>query len=84
MCDVPRPRGLNNPAEAITREQALAAYTRGAALAEFGENRKGTLSAGAVADLAMLSQDVFKVPTDVRPQTTSVLTVVGGRVLYER
>jgi predicted amidohydrolase YtcJ len=73
-----------NPAEAISREQAIAAYTRGSAMAEFAEDRKGTLTAGAMADLAVLSQDVFKVPTDVLPQTTSVLTIVGGRVVYER
>jgi predicted amidohydrolase YtcJ len=67
----------------MTREQVLAAYTSGAAYAEFGEMQKGTLSPGMLADLAVLSQDIFTVPTDALPATTSVLTVAGGRVLFE-
>ena len=74
----------NNPAEAITREQAIVAYTRGAAAAEFAEDKKGTIAVGSMADLAMLSQDVFKVPTNDLPKTSSVLTILGGRVVYER
>lgn len=74
----------NNPAEAMTREQAIVAYTRGAATAEFAEDKKGVLTVGAMADLAVLSQDVFKVPINVLPQTSSVLTIVAGRVVYER
>ena len=74
----------NNPAEAMTREQAIVAYTSGAATAEFAENKKGVLTVGAMADLAVLSQDVFKVPTNVLPQTSSVLTIVAGRVVYEK
>jgi hypothetical protein len=44
-----------NPAEALTREQALLAYTRGSAWAEFQEDEKGMLRAGMLADLAVLS-----------------------------
>ncbi len=67
----------------MTIEQSLAAYTRGAAFAEFAEGQKGTLATGMLADLAMLSQDIFKVPPPELPKTTSVLTVVGGRVVHE-
>jgi predicted amidohydrolase YtcJ len=74
----------NNPDESMTREQALAAYTRGSALAEFEEDHKGTLAPGMLADFAMLSQDIFKVPTDALPATSSVLTVAAGRVIHER
>jgi predicted amidohydrolase YtcJ len=73
----------NNPAEALSREQAVRAYTWGAAYAEFAEDRKGTLAPGMLADLAMLSQDIFTVPPDALPATRSVLTVVGGRVVHE-
>ena len=73
-----------NPKEAMTREQALVAYTHGAAFAEFQEKEKGTLAVGMLADLAMLSQDIFTVPAEALPATTSVLTIVGGRVVYER
>jgi predicted amidohydrolase YtcJ len=73
----------NNPAQAMTREQALIAYTRGAAFAEFQEQHKGTIAPGMLADLAMLSQDIFTVPPDALPGTTSLLTLVGGRSVHE-
>ena len=73
----------NNPAQAMTREQAIVAYTFGSARAEQLENQKGTLSPGMLADLAILSQDVFKVPAAALPATRSVLTVVGGKVVHE-
>ena len=72
-----------NPREAITREQAVAAYTRGSAFAEFAERDKGTLAPGMLADLAVLSQDVFPVPARALPGTTSVLTLVGGRAAFD-
>jgi predicted amidohydrolase YtcJ len=74
----------NNPAEAMTREQAITAYTVGSARAEMTENQKGTIAPGMLADLAMLSQDIFTVPPDALPTTISVLTLVGGRVVHER
>ena len=73
----------NNPAEALTLEQAVSAYTRGSAFAEFQEQEKGTLAVGMLADLAVLSQDIFKVPVEALPATTSVLTIVGGRIVHE-
>ena len=72
-----------NPAEALTVEQALIAYTRGSAAAEMMETQKGTIAPGMLADLAMLSQDIFKVPLQDLPRTTSVLTIVDGRVVHE-
>lgn len=72
-----------NPGEALTREQAIVAYTRGAAYAERREDEKGTLSPGMLADLAVLSQDVFEVPLEALPSTRSVLTVVGGQVVLD-
>jgi hypothetical protein len=72
-----------NPAEALTVEQALVAYTRGSAYAEHREQEKGTLEAGKLADFAILSQDIFTVAPPELPKTTSVVTVVGGRVVHE-
>lgn len=72
-----------NPKEAISVEQALVAYTRGSAYAEFQENEKGTLTPGKLADLAVLSQDVFAVPPQQLPATHSVFTLVGGRVSHD-
>jgi predicted amidohydrolase YtcJ len=71
-----------NPREAITREQAVIAYTRTAAYSEFSDDRLGTLEPGKLADLAVLSQDIFKVPTDDLPKTESVLTMVGGKIVF--
>ena len=72
-----------NPPEALTTEESLAAYTRGSAFAEFAEKQKGTIAAGMLADIAMLSQDIFKVPPPELPKTTSMLTIVGGRIVHE-
>ena len=72
-----------NPRENISREQAVIAYTKGSAYAEFAEKTKGTLSKGMFADLAVLSQDIFTIPTQQLPATISVLTMVGGKIVYE-
>jgi predicted amidohydrolase YtcJ len=71
------------PKEAITREQAVIAYTSTAAYAEFAEKDKGTLEPGKFADLAVLSQDIFRVLPDDLPKTESVLTMVGGKIVYD-
>lgn len=71
------------PKEALTREQAVIAYTLTAAYAEFAEKQKGSLEPGKLADLAVLSQDIFRVPSDQLPKTESVLTMVGGKIIYD-
>ena len=71
------------PAAAPSREAALALATRGAAFAEFAEREKGVLAAGMLADLAVLSQDVFTVPAAAPPATRSLLTMVGGQVAHD-
>lgn len=71
------------PQESLTREQAVEAYTRGSAYAEFAENEKGSLTSGKLADLAILSQDIFRVSSSALPATRSVLTIVGGRVAFD-
>jgi predicted amidohydrolase YtcJ len=66
----------------LTREEALTAYTRTSAYAEFEEQEKGTLEAGKLADIAVLSQDILNCPSEDLPKTQSVLTVVGGKIVY--
>jgi len=73
----------DRPDEAISREQAVIAYTAGSAYAEFEETQKGTLTPGKLADLAVLSQDIFSVKTEDLPQTRSLLTLVGGRAVFD-
>lgn len=72
-----------NPSQALTVEQAVAAYTRGSAAAELADRQKGTIAPGMLADVALLSQDIFKVPLSDLPRTTSVLTIVNGRIGHE-
>jgi predicted amidohydrolase YtcJ len=71
------------PEQKITVEEAVRAYTVGSAYAEFAEQLKGTITPGKLADLVILSQDIFKIdPVEiekVRVQTT----IMGGRVVYE-
>jgi predicted amidohydrolase YtcJ len=69
--------------ESLTREQAVEAYTRGSAYAEFAENDKGTLAPGKLADLAILSQDIFRAPASSLPETRSLLTIVGGQIAFD-
>jgi predicted amidohydrolase YtcJ len=73
----------DRPKEAITREQAVTAYTLTSAYAEFAEKEKGSIEPGKLADLAVLSQDIFTVPPPDLPKTQSVLTFVGGKVIYD-
>ena len=72
-----------NPSQALTVEQSVAAYTRGSAAAELADRQKGTIAIGMLADVALLSQDVFTVPITDLPRTTSVLTIVNGRIVHE-
>jgi hypothetical protein len=71
------------PDEAITMEQAVIAYTRSAAWAEGREQEKGTLTVGKLADLAVLSQDIFAARPEQLPATTSLLTLLGGRPVHD-
>ncbi|PYQ51081.1 MAG: hypothetical protein DMF59_08945 [Acidobacteria bacterium] len=81
--DINSYRNIMLAATAITREEAVDAYTRGSAFAEFSENEKGTVAAGKVADLAVLSQDIFTVRAGLLPETTSLLTILDGKIVYD-
>jgi predicted amidohydrolase YtcJ len=74
----------NNPSQALSLEQALRAYTAGSAWAEFAETSKGMIRSGMLADVALLSQDIFAAPPPELPKTVSVLTVVNGKIVFER
>jgi predicted amidohydrolase YtcJ len=72
-----------NPKEALTREQAVSAYTTGSAFAEFKEKEKGQIAVGMLADLAILSADVFSVPVEQMEAIRSVMTIFGGRIVHD-
>lgn len=71
------------PTEAISRELAVHTYTAGSAYAEFAENEKGSITKGKLADLTVLSQDIFEISVPELPKTQSILTIVGGRIVYD-
>lgn len=69
--------------EALTVEQALAAYGYGGALVEFEQQDKGRLVVGALADLAVLGRDPFSAGEEDLGRIRSVLTMIGGRPVYD-
>ncbi len=68
--------------ETPSREQALRLYTVGSAWFSFDEGKRGTLEPGKLADFAILDQDYFTIPVERVGRTVSLLTVVGGKVVY--
>ena len=73
-----------NPDEALTREQALRLYTINNAYLNHEEKEKGSLEAGKLGDLILIDRDVLTCPVDAVRDTKVLLTVLGGRVVYER
>jgi predicted amidohydrolase YtcJ len=71
------------PAQKLNIEQAMAAYTTGAAFAEFAEKQKGKLEPGMLADFVVLDQDITAVPPPKILETKVLRTVVGGKTVYE-
>jgi predicted amidohydrolase YtcJ len=69
------------PAQKITVEEALRAYTTGGAYASFDESRKGSLSAGKLADLVMIDRNLFEIPPEQIRQARVITTVVGGKIV---
>ncbi|HEY9429838.1 MAG TPA: amidohydrolase [Gemmatimonadaceae bacterium] len=72
------------PEQKITVEEALRAYTSGSAYASFEEKRKGTLERGKLADFAMIDRDITRIPPEEIRDARVLMTVVGGKVVYER
>jgi predicted amidohydrolase YtcJ len=73
---------MRAPEEIPTRLDALRLYTQGSAWFTFEEAERGALEAGRLADLAVLSRDYLTVPTGEIGGTVSLLTMVGGRIVY--
>jgi predicted amidohydrolase YtcJ len=71
------------PAQRLTMDQAIAAYTAGSAFAEFEEKEKGKLVAGMLADFVVLDRDVTAVSPEKVLATKVLRTVVGGKTVYE-
>jgi predicted amidohydrolase YtcJ len=71
------------PNQRLTREEALSAVTEGAAFFSFDERWKGAIRTGMLGDLVVLDRDYFAVPEEEIAEIRPVVTVVGGRVVYE-
>ena len=72
------------PEQKITVEEAVRAYTFGSAYAEFMDSEKGTITPGQLADIVILSQDIFKIdPVEIEKAKVRT-TIMDGRVVYER
>jgi predicted amidohydrolase YtcJ len=71
------------PAQKLTMDQAIAAYTTGSAFAEFEEKEKGKLVQGMLADFVVLDRDVTAVAPEKLLGTKVLRTVVSGKTVYE-
>ena len=71
------------PAEKLSMEQAIAAYTTGAAFAEFEEKEKGLIAPGMLADFVVLDLDITAAPPPKILETRVLRTVLGGKTVYE-
>jgi predicted amidohydrolase YtcJ len=78
-----KPEGGFVPTEAVSLEDGIKAYTLGAAFAGRRELDEGSLETGKLADLIIVDQDLFKVPPSKIDQTKVLLTLVGGKVVYQ-
>ena len=72
------------PMEKITMEKAVEYYTLGAAYAQFMEDRKGMLKEGYLADITILSEDIFNIPEEMIMSVKADYTVVDGKIVFER
>jgi predicted amidohydrolase YtcJ len=74
--------GVYGANQRITREEALRIYTINNARLTFEENIKGSLEAGKLADLVVLSADFLTVPEREIQRIKPVATMVGGRFVF--
>jgi len=78
------PEGGYEPAQKMTREQALRSYTLDAAYGAFEEDIKGSISVGKLADFTIYNQDIMTVAESEFLKTEIVMTIFDGKVVYEK
>jgi len=78
-----KPWAETDPDQSFSLHEALASYTVEGAYAGFMEHRKGTLKAGYLADLVILSADIEKTDPQELQTIRPVTTVCGGKVTYQ-
>ena len=75
--------GPDDPDQRLTLEELLIGYTRDAAYAEFQEHQKGQLKEGYLADIVLLSEDIFQTKPEEIANVKALLTMVDGKIVYE-
>jgi len=78
------PEGGLVPDERMALVDAIDAYTKGSAWASFDEDRKGVIARDMLADLIILSEDIFDLPTDAITGAEVTTTIFDGQVVFER
>ncbi len=77
------PEGGWLPDERLTLEQAIQGYTMNGAFAARREKTEGSIEAGKLADVIIISQDLFRIPPDQIGKTKVLMTMVGGKIVYQ-
>jgi predicted amidohydrolase YtcJ len=77
-----KPEGGWFPSERVSLEDAISGYTLDAAYASFDDGIKGSIRAGKLADLVVLSHNLFDVPPREIAETEALMTMIGGDVVY--
>lgn len=70
------------PEQKLSMAEAVAAYTSGSAFAEFHEKEKGSISRGKLADMVLLSDNIFKIDPGQARDVRVLLTIMGGKIVY--
>lgn len=79
-----KPMQPGDPEQAQTLDQVIAGYTRDGAYAEFMEHEKGQIAPGFLADIVVLSENIFAVPADDFRRVVVDYTMCNGRIVYTR
>ncbi|MGI8668573.1 MAG: amidohydrolase [Aridibacter sp.] len=73
---------FNGKSQNLSVEEAVYLYTMGSAYAEFQEDVKGSITPGKLADLVILSDDIFEINKEDIPKTRVLMTIVDGKIVY--
>jgi predicted amidohydrolase YtcJ len=72
------------PQQKLTIDEAMTAYTAGSAFAEFQERDKGRIARGQLADMVILSEDIFSIPAARIKDVKVLATIAGGTIVHQR
>ncbi|MBN3520591.1 amidohydrolase [Algoriphagus lutimaris] len=78
------PEGGYEASQKLSREEALKAYTLSGAYAEFEEGFKGSIEVGKAADFTVFDQNIMEIPEDEILKAKVMMTVVGGKIVYQK